>query len=493
MCEIACRQADEVDAAQGLERTILDRTRELRQREEELRAARDKAQAANIAKSDFLANMSHEIRTPMTAILGYTELLYETGDIQRAPAERLDAIRTIQHNSQHLLKVINDILDFSKIEAGRMTAEVLPCDPTRIISEVESLMHHRAESKGLALTAEYQGAIPERIQTDPTRFKQILINLLSNAIKFTDQGSVRLVTRICDGPRPTLEVDVIDHGIGIAPDRRAQLFEPFVQADNSMSRRFGGTGLGLTISKRLAETLGGSLIIASSQPGQGTIFRLAVPTGDLIGVARIMPNALVERPSQDDQVTVSHNRTALAGARLLLAEDGVDNQRLILHLLRHAGADVDMVDNGKKACDLAKATLQDGRCYDAVLMDMQMPEMDGYEATTHLRASGYEAPIVALTAHAMVDDRQKCLSAGCDDYIAKPIDRHLLISTIAKYTASGLRSANISCLPVAVASAVDPVAGFEGSSLQQSNAGWLNLIGEPPEALSQWGQARAFS
>jgi signal transduction histidine kinase/ActR/RegA family two-component response regulator len=433
MREIACRQADEVDATQGLERTILERTCELRHREEELRASRDRAEAASVAKSEFLANMSHEIRTPMTAILGYAELLYETGDIGRAPLQRLDAIRTIQNNSHHLLNVINDILDVSKIEAGKMTAELLPCQVTQLVNDVESLMRHRAESKQLIFTIEYEGTIPEHIRTDATRFKQILVNLVGNAIKFTEQGSIRVIIRFCDGATPRLEIDVIDSGIGIPADRQARLFEPFVQADNSMSRRFGGTGLGLTISRQLAEMLGGGLIIFYSQPGQGTVFRLWIGSGDVTGVTRIWPAVLAERQSRLSVCQASQETKSIAGARVLLAEDGMDNQRLIRFLLERAGAVVEMVDNGKKACDLALTSSLDGCRYDVILMDMQMPVMDGYEATTHLRASGYDAPIIALTAHVMADDRQKCIAAGCDDYIAKPIDRQVLIATIAAH------------------------------------------------------------
>jgi CheY-like chemotaxis protein len=366
----------------------------------------------------------------MTAIMGYADLLYERGDIDLAPPERIDAICTIQKNSHHLLNIINDILDVSKIEAGKMTVELLPCNVRQLVAEVESLMRQRAEDKQLTFVVEYQGMIPERIQTDATRLKQILVNLVGNAIKFTGKGSVQLIVRFIDGAAPRLEVDVVDSGIGIMPEQQCQLFKPFSQADNSTTRRFGGTGLGLSISRRLAEMLGGGLVIADSRIGQGSTFRLSIATGDLTGVARISP---AEKTPRHHEKASPEALSSLAGSHLLLAEDGLDNQRLIRCLLERAGATVETVDNGRKACDRVLKSSPDDRAYDVILMDMQMPEMDGYEATTFLRSSGYGAPILALTAHSMADDRQKCIAAGCDDYVSKPIDRHLLFATIAKY------------------------------------------------------------
>jgi signal transduction histidine kinase/CheY-like chemotaxis protein len=432
MREITCREANDVDAAQRQDQIIFERTAALQQREEDLRSSRDRAEAASIAKGEFLANMSHEIRTPMTAILGYTELLCETGDIRLAPQERLDAIRTIQHNSKHLLDIINDILDISKIEAGKMTVDLQECDLVELMEEVECLMRHRAQSKRLDLSIVYYGLVPERIQTDSTRLRQMLLNLIGNAIKFTEHGSVRVEVRFLHEPVPRLQIDVIDTGIGIPLDRQATLFQPFVQADSSMTRRFGGTGLGLVISERLARMLEGDLAIVASQPGYGTRFRLTLPSVDIASVRWTAPSK--QRKRQNTQLeelrVVAHQ--AIAGARVLLAEDGPDNQRLVRHLLETAGAHVELAENGQIASRKALAALDAGAVYDVILMDMQMPEMNGYEATALLRAHGYAKSIVALTAHAMSGDRQKCIDAGCDDFLTKPISREALHDAVAK-------------------------------------------------------------
>jgi signal transduction histidine kinase/CheY-like chemotaxis protein len=415
-----------------------DRSRDLRHREDELVSSRDKAETASTAKSVFLANMSHEIRTPLTAIMGYAEVLYELGDISRAPQQRLDAIRAIERNSQHLLLIINDVLDISKIEAGKATIEILPCDVVQLIADIESLMRQRAESKQLPLIIQYDGPIPEFVRTDATRFRQIVVNLLGNAIKFTSQGSVRVVVRFRDGSTPTLEVEVIDSGIGISADAQAQLFQPFVQADSSTTRRFGGTGLGLAISRQLAELLGGSLILADSQPERGSTFRLSISTGDVNGVARIVPSSNSKQAPRPSELVAPKVVMTLVGVHVLVAEDGVDNQRLVRYLLERAGATVEMVDDGKQACDRILQPSSDCPPVHVILMDMQMPVMDGYAATRHLRAAGCDVPILALTAHAMADDRQKCIAAGCDDYVSKPIDRKEMIATISRY--AGLSS-----------------------------------------------------
>ncbi len=393
---------------------------------EQLRTAMEAAKAATQSKSEFLANMSHEIRTPMTAIVGFADALL---DPDQSEADRLDAVRTIQRNSEYLLSIINDILDLSKIEAGKMAIEHIPCSPCQVVAEVVSLMKVRADAKGLAFNVEYLGAVPEQIHTDPTRLRQILINLIGNAIKFTEVGGVRLIARFVNETKPMMQFDVLDTGIGMTPGQMSAVFRPFTQADTSTTRQFGGTGLGLSISKRLAEMLGGDISILNSEVGMGTCFRVSVETGPLDGVEMIDDPTDVTMLAAEKPKEANLSSDAL-DCRVLLAEDGPDNQRLIAHVLRKAGAEVTIVENGKLALDNALDAHEQGIAFDVILMDMQMPVMDGYEATALLRQKGYSGPIIALTAHAMTGDREKCIRAGCDDFATKPIDRKKLIATI---------------------------------------------------------------
>ncbi len=399
-----------------------------KQVEAELASARDQAEAATRAKSEFLANMSHEIRTPMTAILGFSDVLLEsTGD-----QDQLEAATTIKQNGEYLIGIINDILDLSKIEAGKLEVESVQCSPCQILSEVISLMRVRANAKNLPLQIEYEGPIPESIQSDPTRLRQILINLIGNSIKFTEVGEVRLEVRLLDAKsdQAKMQFDVVDSGIGMTEEQIGELFKPFSQVDTSATRKHGGTGLGLTISKRLAEGLGGDIAVTSA-PGEGSTFTVTVTAGPLDGV-RLLDNpteAQITRVPDTGRTT----STTKLDCRVLLAEDGPDNQRLIAFLLKKAGAEVAVAENGLVARDLALAARDEGTSFDVVLMDMQMPVMDGYEATTKLREAGYTGPIVALTAHAMSTDRDKCLAAGCDGYMTKPIDRKKLISLVGEY------------------------------------------------------------
>ncbi|QDU63157.1 Signal transduction histidine-protein kinase BarA [Planctomycetes bacterium Pan216] len=428
-------------ANQALERANQELEIEVRERqriEEQLRAARETAEDANRSKSEFLANMSHEIRTPMTSVLGFTDVLLEDPYIQEAPSERLHDLRTIKRNAEYLLEIVNDILDLSKIEAGQLNIERISCHPAQIVAEIGSLMRVRAEMKGLLLRIAYIGKIPDIICTDPTRLRQILINLIGNAVKFTEAGTIHCSVEL-DAPaanEPMLRFTVKDTGIGMTAKQVQRLFRPFSQADTSTTRRFGGTGLGLTISRRLAQGLGGDISVVST-PGRGSTFMVSVATGPLDGVGMIDLGSLCDVA---DRKQVAGNTNApqakLKSRRILVAEDGVDNQRLIKFHLVRAGAEIDLVDNGKAAVDFALEAKRVGRPYDVVIMDMQMPMMDGYQATRELRSQGYEHPIIALTAHAMTGDREKCLEAGCDDFASKPIDRKRLIEQLHRQTTS---------------------------------------------------------
>ncbi|MGD0517214.1 MAG: MASE3 domain-containing protein [Thermoguttaceae bacterium] len=392
-----------------------------------LAQAKEAAEAASRAKSEFLANMSHEIRTPMTAILGFADILRENPE----PQEVHDLAEIIKHNGEHLLHLINDILDLSKIEAGKNDVERMPCSPGQIAADVISMMKTRADAKGLRLNLECKHDIPEIIQTDPTRLRQILVNLVGNAIKFTKAGGVWVVIRPDDKSAhgTSMQFDIIDTGIGLSKEQVESLFQPFSQVDTSMHRQYGGTGLGLAISRRLARILGGDIAVVSVH-GKGSTFSLTIATGPLDGVRSIehAPDAAMPHP-QDTFADL------ILDSRILLAEDGTDNQRLIAFMLRKAGADVTVAENGLVAVDFALAAENAGNPFDIILMDMQMPFMDGYEATRRLRTAGLKLPILALTAHAMVEDRRKCVDAGCDGYITKPIEANSFFKIIGSHIA----------------------------------------------------------
>ncbi|QDU80012.1 Sensor protein TorS [Polystyrenella longa] len=391
----------------------------------------EQAQAATVAKSEFLANMSHEIRTPMTAILGFNEILLGSLEIN----ENIEAAKIIQRNGDFLLSLINDILDLSKIEAGKLEVENIRCEPVELVEDVISLMKIRDESKNLELDLQFDGAVPRFIQSDPTRIRQILINIVGNALKFTETGTVTIHLRQSENAAgdAQLEFSIVDTGIGIAAENLGNVFIPFTQADGSTTRKFGGTGLGLAICKRLVEHLGGELDV-TSEVGEGSIFTFSVATGSLAGVPMVHQREAVQS-NQRSQSKMKWSSDALQGMKILLAEDGPDNQRLISFILRKAGAEVILAPNGEIARELAlQSTRDDEDEIDVVLMDMQMPVLDGYSAARLLREAGYTRPIIALTAHAMSHDRQKCLDAGCDDYTIKPINREELIELLAGYS-----------------------------------------------------------
>ncbi len=408
----------------------------LRAINQELEAATAAARAANQAKSQFLANMSHEIRTPMTAILGFGETLLET---DLTDAERTVAVNAILRSGRHLLEIINDILDVSRIEAGRLRTERVAFSPLGLTEEVRTMTQVRAEEKGLSFDCEYPDRLPEVIRTDPIRLRQILINLVGNAIKFTETGGVKLVTRFLPVPPdghegasgPVMQFDVVDSGIGIDPDQVGGLFEPFKQVDSSTTRKFGGTGLGLAISRRLAIALGGDITVEST-PGRGSTFTVTISAGRADDLRLVeVPRPGLPQEQRDEPVVEDDAVAGRLNGRVLLAEDGPDNQRLIAYVLRRAGATVELAENGQIAVDKALAACAQRTPFDVILMDIQMPVLDGCAATRRLRQQGYTGSIIALTAHAMVGDREKCLQAGCDDFATKPINRAELIARIA--------------------------------------------------------------
>jgi signal transduction histidine kinase/ActR/RegA family two-component response regulator len=392
--------------------------------EAELMVAKEAAEASNRAKSEFLANMSHEIRTPLTGILGFAEVLLSGGD-DGDVAKRIDYLTTIQASGKHLLTVINDILDLSKIESGRVEFDHDACHPDRIVADVLRVLHVKADEKGLALTVHWETKVPKLIYTDQSRVRQALINLIGNSIKFTAQGSVDVVGRFVHYQgRPQIEFDVIDTGIGIMESQLEKIFDPFVQADNSVTRRFGGTGLGLAITRKIARGLGGDLT-AVSEVGDGSTFTLRIDCGDVSGIPFVAPSA--ELQSRVESVGKPLPSTVSSAINVLLVEDGDTNRKLIKLLLERAGAKVATAEHGGIGVDLAMK-----QSFDLILMDMQMPVMDGYTAARRLRDEGFTLPIIALTAHTMTGDREKCLEAGCTDYLTKPINAEQMFAAIER-------------------------------------------------------------
>ena len=400
---------------------------ELRQHAHALEVAHARAVEATASKSAFLANMSHEIRTPMTAILGFVDLL---GDADTSESQRQDYLETVRTNGQHLLALINDILDLSKVEAGKVDVERIEVSLPKLVRDLNRLYGARASEKGLALEFLTEGDVPRTILTDPIRLQQILANLIGNALKFTEVGGVNVRVRSSTrGGESQLHFAVHDTGIGMTDEQTQRLFDPFTQAESSTTRRFGGTGLGLTISRRLAQLLGGDVTIESTT-GLGSIFTLTIDPGHVVGAETM--RHLFESGAHMPVTADDTEPTPTLEGRVLLAEDNAVNQRLVVRMVEKLGLEVHTVEDGAAAVHAALDARDEGRPFDVVLMDMMMPTMDGYEATRVLRQAGYGESIVALTANAMSGDRERCLEAGCDEFLAKPIDRPALYRVLRK-------------------------------------------------------------
>jgi len=400
--------------------------------EEQLKRAREAAEVSNQAKSDFLANMSHEIRSPMTAILGFADLLKTKDEQDR------QIVDTIRRNGHFLLELINDILDLSKIEAGKVDIDQTLFNPTQLLEDVCSLMSVRAAESGLELMSAYEGPIPITIKSDPIRLRQILINLVGNALKFTDIGFVKIKMSFLSVTQQ-LRFDIIDTGIGISRQQLARLFRPFEQADASVVRKYGGSGLGLAISQRLAELLGGQ-IEAYSELGRGSTFSLLIDCGEVGALHEIESHPAIARRSSgsigaDSQFSGPRVRDSWRmDIRVLVVDDRRDIRFLTQHFIRELGGQVLSAENGSQALEIVAAEEKAGRPLHMILMDVQMPVMDGFTAVRKLRDRGFTQPIIALTANAMDTDRQACFQAGYSEYLSKPIDRQKLIEMLRRFS-----------------------------------------------------------
>lgn len=376
------------------------------------------AQAANAAKSAFLANMSHEIRTPLGAILGFSELLVSG---KTRDADKQSALEAIKRNGTMLSKLINEVLDLSKIEAGKLQIERAAASFSELISDIKTLPSLEASAKNLRFTIECNEPLPATITTDILRLRQVLLNIIGNAIKFTEAGEIGVTVQMAgEGEARRLMFRIEDTGLGISDDQKEHLFQPFHQADASITRKFGGTGLGLALSKRLAKALGGDVVLESGRTQKGTSFIITIDPGEISGRWKADEKAPAPRILAD-------TRSRLKGRNILVVDDNHDNLIMVKKILELEGATVDTAKNGLEALNSAKRI-----SYSVILMDLQMPQMDGFTATQELRRSGYSRPIIALTAHAMREERNRCLANGFNEHICKPIELASLLDVIAR-------------------------------------------------------------
>lgn len=391
----------------------------------QMRFEKEAAQAANQAKSAFLANMSHEIRTPLGAVLGFIDLSLDSG---LNDSERCNWLQISKRNAEHLLRLIDEVLDLSKVEADCLQIENSEFDLNEFLDELNSLMALKTQQKEILFESSSEGPIPRRIRADRFRLKQILINIIGNAIKFTERGnaSISVAIKSCKvSSKTNLEFNVRDSGIGIAEADQEKLFQPFSQVNSSTARKYGGTGLGLILSKKIAQCMGGDLVLVESSVQTGSTFRLSIPMEastesfryNWRGINRIKPldREMEEKPN-------------LMGCRVLLVEDSPDNQFLVSLFLEQTGATVSIAENGKAG--LEKALSEE---FDVVLLDIQMPELDGYQTLKILKCNGYPRPVIALTAHALNEERDHAMREGFSDYLTKPIEKRLMYETLAKY------------------------------------------------------------
>lgn len=385
-----------------------------------LQKSKDEAERANLAKTQFLANMSHEIRTPIGAILGFTSLVKNSSN---SIEENLKYMTIVERNSQQLLRLIDDILDLSKVEAGKMTIEKIQFNFIEWLTDFNSVMLFKALDKKINFDFNLKTQIPNLVITDPVRLRQIISNVVGNAIKFTEKGSVQVSVEFNN---PILQFVVKDTGVGITTEQSTKLFQAFSQADTSTTRKFGGTGLGLILSKRLSEMLGGDLVLTESKIGKGSVFTITT-TIDVPSKAIMLTKInLQETPAVFSEQEKYFNK--LKGLNVLLVEDSPDNQQLIQAYLSKSGVNLKTASDGLEGVEVARK-----ENFDVILMDIQMPNLDGHEATQYLRKLKYGKPIVALTAHAMSEERARCFASGFTDFLTKPIQKDLLIEVLSRY------------------------------------------------------------